>query len=126
VISAEIDPGSANGVIVAQGGGAQGYSLYIHDRKLSFAIRTAKKLTIITATEPLPNGPSKVQAQLSQDGHITLSVNDQPVGTGQAPGLLAAQPVRGFSVGADNGPVSDYAAPNTFAGKIEKVTVRSL
>ena len=126
MISAEIEPAAANGVIVAQGAAAHGYSLYLQDRKLSFAIRVGRELTVVSAREPLRSGQSKVQAQLSADGQITLSVNEKSVAGGKAPGLIDAQLGKGFSVGADNGPVGNYPGPNTFDGKIENVMVRSL
>ena len=126
VISAEIEPAAANGVIVAQGAKAHGYSLYLKERKVSFAVRIARELTVVTTSEPLADGPSKVEAQLAADGHITVSVNGKPVAEGKAPGPIDAQPGRGFSVGTDDGPVADYTGPNAFHGKIENVTVKAL
>lgn len=126
VISAEIEPATANGVIVAQGAAAHGYSLYLQERRLAFAVRIGRQLTIVKASEALPDGNSKVQAQLAADGRITLSVNEKPIAEGKASGPIDAQPGRGFSVGADNGSVGDYSGPNAFDGKIEKVTVKTL
>ena len=126
VISAEIEPTAANGVIVAQGAAGHGYSLYLQDRKLAFAVRIARELTVVTASEPSPDGHLKVQAQLAGDGQITLSVNDKPVAKGKASGPIDAQPGRGLSIGADNGTVGDYSGPNAFDGKVENVTVRAL
>ena len=78
----------------------------------------------MTASEPLPSGRSSVEAQLGNEGRITLSVNGRQVGEGRAPGLIVSQPGRGFSVGKDAGTVGDYASPNAFTGKIEDVKLR--
>jgi len=126
LISAEIEPAAPNGVIVVQDAAAHGYTLYVQERKLCFAVRIARELTVVTASEPVPGGPSKVQAQLAADGQITLSVNDKPVAKGKASGPIDAQPGRGLSIGADNGTVGDYSGPNAFDGKVENVTVRAL
>lgn len=125
-LSAEIEPDGTNGVIVAQGGGASGYALYLKDGKLAFAIRSQRKLTTVTANELLGSGHFKVTANLAADGTIVLSVDDKLVATGHAPGLIATQPARGLTVGSNSQAIGDYTAPNVFAGKIENVTVQAL
>ena len=123
IVSAEIEPESPNGVIVAQGGSANGFSLYLEDGKLAFGVRVARRLTVVKASEPLPHGHFEVEARLAPDGHLALSVAGKAVAEGQAPGIIAVQPARGFSVGRDNGNVGDYTRPNAFLGKIEKVNL---
>jgi hypothetical protein len=60
-------------------------------------------------------------------GHeFTRAVDGKHVAKGRAPGLIAAQPARGFTVGSDPGPVGDYTGPNALRGKIEALTLRSL
>lgn len=124
VLTAQIEPKGPNGVIVAQGGTAHGYALYLQDGKPAFALRIARQLTTIRANEPLGSGRFTVEARLADDGRMTLSVEGRQVAEGRAPGLLTAQPARGLAVGSDDGPVGDYAAPNRFTGKIENVTLR--
>jgi hypothetical protein len=129
-ISAEIEAANAdgvvvaNGVIVAQGGNANGYTLFLKDRRLAFGVREAKNLTVVTASEPLRAGHVKVEAQLTEGGDIKLLVDGKTVATGHAPGLIPTQPARGLFVGRDAAPVADYTAPNEFDGKIENVNVR--
>jgi arylsulfatase A-like enzyme len=124
VVAAEIVPEATNGVIVAQGGAAQGYTLFLQDGKLAFGVRTARQLNVVAATQPLGHGRFKIEAQLAADGQMTLSVDGKPVAKGQAPGLIRRQPARGFTVGSDNGPVGNYTTPNAFKGKIENVRVQ--
>ena len=126
VVSAEIEPAGTNGVIIAQGAGANGYALYLKDGKLVFAIRNQRQLTTVTADGPLGAGHFKVEARLAAGGKVTLLVDGRQVGAGQAPGLIATQPGRGLTVGTGNQPVGDYEAPDTFAGKIEKAQVQIL
>ncbi|HEY5910783.1 MAG TPA: sulfatase [Verrucomicrobiae bacterium] len=122
-VTAEIEPEAGTGVIIAQGGAANGYVLFLQDRKLSFGIRSARSLTVVTAKEPLGRGRFAVEARLAEDGRITLTVAGKPVGEGRAPGLIAKQPARGLSVGSDDGAVGDYTPPNAFIGKISKVSL---
>jgi arylsulfatase len=123
-ISAEIEPEAPNGVILAQGGPANGYTLFLQDGKLAFGLRVARKLTVVSATQPLGAGHFKVQAQLADGGQITLSADGKPVASGVAPGLIAAQPGRGLTVGSDPRAIADYTGPNGFRGKIENVNLR--
>ena len=125
-ISAQIEmpAAGANGVIVAQGAGANGYTLFVQDGKLVLGVRIARKLTVVTADQPMTAGSHQVEARLVGEGRVTLTVDDKPAGQGHTPGLIAAQPGRGLNVGNDAFGVGDYPAPNAFSGKIEHVTVR--
>jgi arylsulfatase A-like enzyme len=124
VVSAEVDATAPEGVIVAQGGPANGFALFLHEGKLAFALRETKKLTTVTASAPLEAGLHRVEGQLASDGKITISVDGASVGEGRAPGLLKQQPGEGLTVGGDGrAAVGDYAAPNTLKGTVEKVTV---
>lgn len=125
VVSAEIEPEGPNGVILAQGGAVNGYALYLTDGKPSFALRSKKELTTVTASEPLGAGHFKIEAKLAADGAITISVDGRQVAAGHAPGLIAKQPGRGLTVGLNTQPVGDYPAPNPFAGKIEMAQVQT-
>jgi arylsulfatase A-like enzyme len=125
-ISAQIESTEPKGVIVAQGGAGQGYSLYVQDGKLSLALRVKRQLTVITATKPLEGGRHQVAAQLAADGKVTLTVDGATVGEGQA-SVLAAQPNEGLTVGSDgNSSVGEYPAPNTFAGQVQDAKVTTL
>jgi arylsulfatase A-like enzyme len=126
VVTAEIEPAGTNGVIISQGAGANGYALYLQAGKPAFAIRSQGELTTVTAGEPLGSGHFKIEGKLATDGTITISVDGRQVATGHAPGLIATQPARGLTVGSNEEPVGDYAAPNRFSGKIENVFVQTL
>ncbi len=122
-LSAEIEATSPNGVIIAQGGAAHGYTLFLEEGKLAFGIRVARNLSTVRAKDLLGKGPHHVEARLAADGMFTLVVDGQIVATGRAAGLIPAQPVRGLAVGSDHGPVGPYASPNAFDGNIEQVQI---
>jgi arylsulfatase A-like enzyme len=126
VVSADIEPAGTNGVIVAQGGGARGYALYLKEGRLAFAVRVARELTVVQAPQPLGAGRFSVAARLADNGRMTLTVDGQMVVEGRAPGRIVAQPMRGLTVGSDGAPVGNYAAPNVFQGRITNVRVRVL
>ena len=125
-ISARIDSTAPKGVILAQGGAANGYALFVHDGKLALALRVQRALTIITAGKPLEPGARKITAQLAADGKVTLSVDGEKVGEGKA-SLIPKQPGEGLNVGGDGkNAVGEYEAPNEFGGKVENATVSIL
>jgi arylsulfatase len=116
---------SSDGVIVAQGGSTNGYSLYSKAGHAEFAIRREGELTVITSKDPLPASPFQLSAVFGADGAMTLSVNGTAVAGGKANGLLSRQPGEGLQVGEDlNGAVGDYDAPFGFKGEIGGVSVK--
>lgn len=76
--------GTANGVLVAEGGRLGGYVLYVKDGKLAFE-NNAFNIThqTIAAAHPLPAGP------------VTVGYSFTPVSTASAPSPLLAAPVDG-------------------------------
>jgi arylsulfatase len=123
-ITATFHAEAPDGVIVAHGGSSIGYSLYLKDGRLAMTVRDGDAMTTVAALDKLPAGPVEVAARLAKDGAITLEVGGKRVASGKAPGLIPRMPVDGLQVGSDqSGTVGDYAAPNPFRGKIEKVVI---
>jgi arylsulfatase len=124
LITAEVEDPHGSGVLVAQGGSAEGYSLYLRDSRPVFALRRGRQLTEIAGKEPLPAGPVRLSVALKADGTVVLQVNGREAATGKAAGLLTAMPIDGLQVGSDTaGAVGSYQGPFPFAGKIRRVTV---
>ena len=125
-ISADVDSSGKDGVIVAQGGMANGYALYVKGGKLAFSVREAKALTTITAKDPLGTGHFAVRATLARDGALALLVDGKPVADGKAAGPIPKQPRALFTVGKA-GPVAvaGYAASAEFDAKVSKVEVKT-
>jgi arylsulfatase A-like enzyme len=123
-LSAQIEATAPKGVILAQGGKANGYALFVREGKLAFALRAKRELTLVAATKPLADGARRVEALVADDGQITLTVDGEKVGEGKAPGLIGNQPGEGLNVGDDGtNAVGEYTAPNAFNGKVENATV---
>ena len=113
-------------MIVAQGAQSNGFSLYLHEGKLVFAVRSKRQLSAVTSDKPLAPGSHKVEAKLAADGKVALFVDGQAAGEGKVDALIANQPAEGLTVGSDGkGAVGEYTAPNDFTGKVENVTVQT-
>ena len=123
VISAEVEPTSPSGVIVAQGGSASGFALHLLDGKPVFTVREHSRPVSIMAAEA-PAGRFRLEARLARGGAMTLVVDGKTVARGKAPGLINMQPHEDFCVGFDNGrPVGDYDGKAHFRGTISQLKV---
>jgi arylsulfatase A-like enzyme len=129
----DVPQGGADGVLVAEGGSAGGYTLYIKGGKPVYEYNYfAHERYTVTGAEALSPGPAVIRMDFKYDGGIgkggtaTLFVNDKRVGEGRidktCPGRFGAE---SFDVGMDNGsPVSEhYQSPFAYAGVIKKVQI---
>lgn len=116
--------GASDGVLAAHGGDWHGYSLFVQEGKLHFALRIAKQAKLISSPGRVPDSPFQISAQLKKDGTMTLSLDGKEVAKGQAGGLIATNPNEGPTVGSDERtPVGNYDPPFTYGGKINKLNV---
>jgi arylsulfatase len=122
-ITATFDAKAPNGVIVAQGGTARGFTLFLQDGKLNFLIRTADQTTTVTTHDPV-TGPHTVIATFDKSGTLTLALDNQSVGSAKAPSLIETMPMDGLDVGSDTaGAVGPYSGDNKFQGTIDSVRI---
>lgn len=123
-ITAKFDTAQAKtGVIVAQGGSAHGYTLFIADGKLTFLARSGPAVGSVTTPAAIA-GPHTATARLDAQGTLSLAIDDQPAAVAATHVTIVAMPVDGLDVGSDTGgAVGPYRAPNEFAGKIESVEI---
>jgi arylsulfatase A-like enzyme len=135
-VTAEITvpPTGAEGVIVAQGGNAGGWSLYAKGGKLKYCYNFfGIQQFYAESSSPLSPGDHQVRMEFAYDGGglakggtVSLYVDGKKVGEGKVP---ATQPMifsadDGCDVGVDTGaPVSpDYGSRgNEFTGKVKGV-----
>jgi arylsulfatase len=122
-ISAKFDAQKADGVIVAQGGAAMGYTLFLDKGKLTFLVRVHDDTGSITSPEPLTGAHTAV-ARLQRGGDMTLLLDGKSVAQGKAPGLIPTMPTDGLDVGSDTaGCVGPYSSENQFGGTIASVVI---
>lgn len=114
-----------DGVIVAQGGTAAGYTLFVEDARPNFLVRSGngRRNTARITGPALEPGEHAIVARIDPAGKLTLVVDGvaaEPVqGT-----LIPRQPADGLQVGRDAaGTVGPYGSPNPFRGTVDSVIV---
>jgi arylsulfatase len=132
----DIPAGGADGVIVADGGIAAGYALYVKDGRATYTYNYfRRKVTTIAAPSVLPTGRSVIAVHFAYDGGglgkgatVTLTVNGLEAGRAR---LDATVPIvysydETFDIGEDaSSPVGPYAGPFPFTGTIDRVELRA-
>jgi arylsulfatase len=126
-----VPSGGAEGVIITQGGGVGGWSLYAHRGKLKYCYNFFGIQYFYAESEmPLPAGDHQVRMEFEYDGggvakggNVTLYCDTRPIGRGRVAHTIPM----GYSadeacdVGADTGsPTSPEYGPknNAWNGKI--------
>ena len=123
-ITCQVETELTDTVLVAHGGAAAGYAVYLKGGKVVFAVRTGQGNEIAEIQSQPVNGAVKIEATLAADGTLTLSVGDQKAATVKGTGLILRQPVEDFCVGHDNGqPVANYGKAKPFVGKVTDLNV---
>ena len=128
--------GSSDGVLVAKGGVAGGYTLFIKQGKPRFEYNwyTQERYKIASSAS-VTHGKNAVKVDFKYDGGgigkgglVTLYLNDKKVGEGrvektEVAGRFSADET--FDTGLDSAsPVSDdYQSPFRFPGTIERVEI---
>jgi arylsulfatase len=132
----EVPESGAEGVIIAQGGGVGGWSLYAKDGKLKYCYNfLGIERSFVETSTPIPPGRHQVRMEFKYDGgglgkggDITLFVNGEQIGQGR---VEATTPLT-FSfdetcdIGKETGsPVStDYGDhDNAFSGEVNWVQI---
>jgi arylsulfatase A-like enzyme len=132
----EVPKTGAQGVIIAQGGSTNGWSLYAKDGKLKHCYNLlGVKLSFVEGTKPIPAGKHQVRVEFKYDGGglakggtLSLYVDGKKDGEGRIemtiPMIISADET--CNVGRDEGsPVSpDYVSRgNGFTGTVNWVQI---
>ena len=137
-ITADVDvpKSGAEGVIIAQGGNTNGWSLYAKGGKLKYCYNFfGVDITLVEATQAIPAGHHQVRMEFKYDGGglakggaVTLYVDGKPVGQGRlertVPMVFSADET--CDVGKEAGsPVSPDYGPegNAFSGEVNWVQI---
>ncbi|MDF2157937.1 PVC-type heme-binding CxxCH protein [Algoriphagus sp. CAU 1675] len=117
------------GVLVAQGNNTNGYSLYIHQDALHFAIAQNEKLTILSSKKGLPEEQFTIDASLVEDGSMVLKINGEEIAKGKTQGLFASELTpRRVRVGQNDGRnvVGKYEGTWWFGGRLSNKSTLAL
>jgi len=135
-----IPDGGAEGVLIAQGGAAGGFALYVKDGKLHYALNyVAREFFTVDSAEALPSGRHSLRFEFEptdkpdiaagkgSPGRFQLYVDGTLVGNTDVPYTTPIfYELEGLSCGYDFGaPVlaDVYASPFTFTGTIHEVVI---
>jgi arylsulfatase len=111
------------GVIVAQGGTAHGFTLFVESGRPRFLVRNADGVLRVVGPK-LTAGEHTVIARLDEKGTLSLDLDGEPAADPVPGKLLTRMPVDGLEVGRDeNGPVGPYESPYAYPGAIESVVI---
>lgn len=122
-VRVEVAKAARKGVLVAQGGSADGWSLFLDRGELCLAFRRDGKLTVVRGSET-PASFKTVEARIGKDGEARFAADGHELARGPVPAPLERMPIDGLQVGRDRGgAVGEYRAPFKFAGEIEGVLI---
>ncbi len=122
--------GPSDGVIIAHGGHAGGYALYLQGHRLRYVYNyLGSEVTTISANIELLTGPSIARMTFTRTGDlagdVALFYDDVPVGEGSVPHTaMLTCGTTGFAVGYQpGGPISPnlggrFAIPEGVLGKV--------
>src|SRR5262249_17826925 len=124
------------GVLVAEGGEASGYSLYIENGHPAYTYNYFRReRTTIVAKDPLPPGNATIELRFFYDGgglgkgaNVTLLVNGKEAGNARIDHTVprAYSFEETFAVGEDSAtPVGPYQSPFPFTGTLQKLELHS-
>jgi len=124
------------GVIIAHGDATTGYSLYVQSGHLVHDMNIGGEHVIVISGTPISPGERRLGVRVRRIGHdacstenttneFTLLIDGAPAGSIRSRlGFLNQISWTGLDIGRDRGsPVSHYASPFAFTGKLIKVIV---
>ena len=106
------------------GGSAIGYTLYLKEGRVVFAVHSSGKEITRVASPGEITAKTAIEAHLAADGAMTLALDGRQVAAGKAAGPLGHQPAEAFCVGHDDAvPVDNYDGKKLFQGTIDHLKV---
>lgn len=122
-ISCSLDVDKEEGVIVAHGGSVTGYSLYIKDDQLVFALRRSKEQ--IHRVSASLTGKTNIAVTATADRkELSIQIDQASPVTASHAGLLVRHPSEDLSINHDNAhPVDPESPMPNFKGTIQQLKV---
>jgi len=113
-----------DGVVLARGGSASGYALWLKEGKPRFGIRVNDEVSAVGADERVVGRWVHLVGQLTRDKRLRVYIDGSPAASADAPSLILAPPGQATQVGADvSTGVGDYESPFPLTGVIDEVRV---
>jgi arylsulfatase A-like enzyme len=123
-ISCEVETAARDGVLVAHGGVAIGYTLYLREGRVVFAVHNEKRDIVRITSPDAISGKAVIEARLAADGAMTLALDGKTVASGKADGPLSREPMENFCVGHDDArTVDDYDGRTLFKGSLRNIRI---
>ena len=125
-VEAWVNAERPNGIIVARGGPAQGYALFLRGGLPHFAIRAASKPFAVAGNQKAVGRWVHLAGVLTAEKKLEVYVDGKLAGTAEAGAFIAADPAQEMQIGADADSgegVADYTGPFPFTGLIDEVRV---
>ncbi len=111
-----------DGVLLAQGGESQGFSLHLEENVPVFVVRADGQMKQARGKRIAPGEWTHVAALLDADGKAQIYINGRPAGRQRNCGFVRGKPADGLSVGEDSGSlVGNYDSPRPFHGGLDDV-----
>ncbi|MEZ5963156.1 MAG: arylsulfatase [Planctomycetota bacterium] len=112
-----------DGVLMAHGGSAHGYALFLREGVLHFVARTGTRMVDV-GDRIVGRGAHTARAHLDATGRVSLVLDGGDAARADLTTPITTMPTDGLQVGRDaGGLVGPYARDNAFGGKIERVYV---
>ena len=112
------------GVVVARGGDAHGYSLYLKGGNPQFAVRIKNEMKVVGAKQNVAKKWVHLVGVLTDEKKLAVYVDGELAATADAGDFIAADPAQAMEVGADEGgAVGDYQSPFGMKGVVDEVRV---
>ena len=122
-VTCELAGNDLEGVVVAHGGTVTGYSLYVRDGQIVFALRRDSN-DISRVAVPLPRGSTVTVRATATKGSLLLQTDRGDAVAAASSGLLLKHPSESLSVGFDERmPVDPEQPAAAFSGDIQKLRV---
>jgi arylsulfatase A-like enzyme len=119
---ATVLPEGPSGVILARGGGSQGYALHLIDGRPAASVTIDEVTTTIVGPAPIIGQWTHLLARIDERGHLLLSVDGTVVGNRDVYGFIPWDPSEPMQIGTDlDSPVTHYEGPIPFVGRIATV-----
>ena len=113
-----------DGVLVAQGGASDGYSLWIKGGVPQWSVKRIDELVTISGSDRLSPGRHTLSVTQGKDGMAMLKLDRKEIAKGSVGGAFATQPNDSLSVGSDSGsPVTDYGKSKSYPDEISQVKI---